>query len=179
MDATTTTTTTSLPENALRSLLFGVTLSSRAEDADCSIRTTGEQLDCVIREIVELLRTEHTSESRAFKQAERELSEVQSMPNSYASAIACKRSILLFAMWREPAFADRFRTSDPALVNDLTQRVLPVIAPSFLANLGQRPDSFVALCATLYTLWAGEPLALKPDWDAGAKSVPALSHSPS
>ena len=170
--------TTALPPNALHTLLFGGVLTARAEDADSSTQTTGEQLDCFIAEVVELLRTEHGEESRAFKQAERELSEIKSMSNSDPSSIACKRGILLFTIWREPTFSERFRASDAALVDDLTQRVLPIIAPSFLANLGQRPDSFVSLCATLYTLWDGVPLALKPGWDVSVGSAPVSSHLP-
>ena len=157
-----------LPPTTLHRLLFGEPLSDRdPEDGDASGRAVGESLDGVVSEIIELLREEHTNDSRAFRQAERELSEVRDMPNTDPNAIACKRGILLFTLWREPTFADRFRTSDGPLVADLTKRVLPVIAPPFLANLGQRPDSFVALCVTLSTLWAGEPFALVPVWDKG------------
>ena len=149
------------PVNTLRSLLFGDALSTRGGNA---IESVSEKLDDEIREIIGLLRAEHTDQSRAFKQAERELSEVKEMSNSDAS-VACKRGILLFAIWRDPDFAERFRASDSALVDDLTKRVLPVAAPSFLANLGQRPDAFVALVATLSILWSGEPMTLTPNWD--------------
>lgn len=76
------------------------------------------------------------------------------------AAVACKRGILLFALWRDPAVADRFRVTDAALINDLQTRVLPLAGPLFLANLGQRPDAFVALCATMTALWPGEPFRI-------------------
>ena len=166
------------PKDALWQMLFGDPLSTRACKAGENAQNTVDQLNCAIVEIIQLLRAEHGNESRAFKQAERELCEVRDMQNCGDVAVACKRGIVLFTLWREPVFADRFRSSDSKLVRDLTQRILPVIAPSFLANLGQRPDAFVALCCTLYVLWAGEPMALKPGWEMEHAGVPGSCRLP-
>ena len=147
---------------SLRRLLFGSPLSDRADRGyDPAI----EHLDGVVRELIEMLRAEHGEASRAFKQAERELGDVLAMEGAVDgraddAAVACKRGILLFALWRDPAVADRFRKTDAALVADLQTRVLPLAGPLFLANLGQRPDAFVALCATMTELWPGEPFRM-------------------
>ena len=158
----------------LRALLFGSPMCGRADDARASTHAIGERLDALVDDVVELLRGEHTDASRAFRQAEREIAEIRAMPADDPHAVACKRGVVLFALWREPSFAARFSSSaadaaDAALLADLTARVLPLAAPSFLQNLGQRPDSFAALCATLCTLWPAEPLALKPGWERGEK----------
>lgn len=144
----------------LSDLLLGDSFTRRDSN---SCEETGDKLDGVIRQILELLCEEHTHESRAFRQAEREMTEVMKMPNNQASSIACKRGVVLFALWREPSFAPRFHSSpaEQEFLDDLQVRVLPVAGPVFMANLGQRPDSFVALCATLHRLWPKQPLVLR------------------
>ena len=164
-----------MPVGELRALLFGTVVCDRPDDASACSQAVGEGLNALLAELVLLLKDEHTDESRAFRQAERELAEVQKMPSGSAHAVACKRGVVLFALWREPAFAERFRASDDALVADLTTRVLPIVAPMFLANLGQRPDTFVAMCATLCTLWAGEPLALRPGWQRSGSTAVVIT----
>lgn len=147
---------------SLSRLLFGSPLSARAARGyDPAI----DHLDGVVRELIELLRAEHGDASRAFKQAERELGDVLATEGAVDgraddAAVACKRGILLFALWRDPAVADRFRKTDATLLDDLQTRVLPLVGPLFLANLGQRPDAFVALCATMTALWPGEPFCI-------------------
>lgn len=147
---------------SLSRLLFGSPISVRAARGyDPAI----DHLDGVVRELIEMLRAEHGDASRAFKQAERELGDVLAMEGAVDgraddAAVACKRGILLFALWRDPDVADRFRATDAALLDDLQTRVLPLVGPLFLANIGQRPDAFVALCATMTTLWPGEPFCI-------------------
>ena len=151
----------------LRRLLLGPPLSERPDDPAEATRAVGDELDRMLTDLIELLRVEHTDESRAFRQAERELTDVISLPADDNDAVACKRGVLLFALWREPGFASRFERTDGALLADLRERVLPVIGPGYLANLGQRPDSLTSLCVVLTTLWPNEALALKPAWEAG------------
>lgn len=151
----TATTAAALAPHTLRNLLFGSPFSDRGGGGDPAVL---QHLDCFLDEVVELLRAEHGDGSRAFRQAERELADVRRMPIHCPHAVACKRGILLYALWKEKEFGERFRASDAALVEDLCTRVLPVVGPAFVANLGQRPDTFVALCAVLSLMWSEEPL---------------------
>lgn len=162
-----------MESGSLSRLLFGSPFSVReARGYDPAI----DHLDGVVREVIELLRAEHGESNRAFLQAERELGDVLALegaPNGRADddAVACKRGILLYAIWRDPAVADRFRATDGALLDDLQTRVLPLVGPLFVANLGQRPDAFVSLCATMTLLWPGEPFRIpvaRPSADAEA-----------
>jgi hypothetical protein len=143
---------------SLRRLLFGSPLSERGPDGrDPAIA----YLDCVLRELIELLRAEHGDDSRAFRQAERELAGVIELDEGanaehLDTTVACKRGILLFALWRDPEIAKRFRATDAELLHDLQTRVLPLAGPVFLANLGQRPDGFVALCSVMHENWPNE-----------------------
>ena len=119
-------------------------------------------------DVLELLRAEHGNDSRAFRQAEREIADVRQMPIDCPHAVACKRGIVLYALWKEHPFRERFTASDPALLADLCDRVLPLAGPLFVANLGQRPDAFVALCATLSLLWTDEPMRIPPPRGGGS-----------
>jgi len=145
----------SMPANALRRLLFGAPFAERVDGIDPSVK----QLDCLLVELIELLRIEH-GPSVAFGQAERELTDIMKMSITDDKAVACKRAMLLFALWRDPEIAARFRQSDAALLEHLQTNVLPVVGPRYLAELGQRPDSFVHLCGVLSALWPMQPLCL-------------------
>lgn len=156
----------SMPKGALQRLLFGSPFSERTNGIDPAV----EQLDCLIDELIELLRIEH-GESVAFKQAERELSEVRSMPVTTDRGVCCKRAMLLFAIWRDEDVAARFRHSDAALLAHLEANVLPIVGPKYLSNLGQRPDSFVLLCNVLVSMWLNQPLCFEIDAAAAAGGV--------
>ena len=165
-EKTTTTTTIDdarLPPNFLNHLIFGSPFSHRhgGGSSDSLVDPISVQyLDMFLDEIVSILRAEHGCDSRAFRQAERELYDVRHMPVNCPHAIACKRGVVLYALWKEPCFKNRFAASDPELVRDLCDRVLPLIGPPFIANLAQRPDAFVALCATIATMWQGENIRI-------------------
>lgn len=150
-----------LPPNVLRHILFGSPFSDRGSGDPAVDPAVSQHLDCFLDDVIELLRAEHGNDSRAFRQAERELFDVRQMPIDCPHAVACKRGILLYALWKEEPFRERFRASDPALLADLCDRVLPLAGPPFVANLGQRPDAFVALCATLALLWTDEPMRMQ------------------
>lgn len=157
--------------DSLHCLLFGSPLSGRlAHGRDPLVAA----LDDVLCELIEMLRVEHGCENMAFRQAERELVDVLKMdgtaededgvvvnvPELLDAAVACKRAVLLFAIWRDPVIVDRFIDSDGALLMDLQTRVLPLVGPLFLANIGQRPDAFVALCATIVSMWSNEQFCI-------------------
>ena len=155
-----------MPKNALQRLLFGSPFSERTDGIDPAV----EQLDCLIDELIELLRIEH-GESVAFKQAERELSEVKSMPMTNDRGVFCKRAVLLFAIWRDRDVAVRFRHSDAELLAHLEENVLPIVGPKYLSNLGQRPDSFVLLCSVLVGMWMNQRLCLELDASAAEGGI--------
>jgi len=136
---------------ALQRLLFGSPFCERTDGFDPATA----QLDGIIDALVEFLRLEHGSECPGFRQAEREIADVRAMPCDIDAAIFAKRALLLFGLWRDPAFGDRFKATDSALLADLRTRILPIAAPPFLNNLGQTPDSFVRLCAVIRTQWEG------------------------
>jgi hypothetical protein len=162
----------SLPPNVLRHILFGSPFSDRGASDTTVDPAVYQHLDCFLDDVLELLRVEHGNDSRAFRQAERELADVRQMPIDCPHAVACKRGILLYALWKEEPFRERFRASDPSLLADLCGRVLPLAGPLFVANLGQRPDAFVALCATLALLWTDEAMRIQlPDGGGGAEGV--------
>ena len=104
--------------------------------------------------------------------AEDEEGVVVNVPELLDAAIACKRAVLLFAIWRDPKLVDRFLETDGALLGDLQTRVLPLVGPLFLANIGQRPDAFVALCATIIALWSDEQFCIPGQLEgSGAHSL--------
>jgi len=147
--------TTKLPKDSLKWVLFGSPFSNRSSD---SIDPSTSELNSLLSDIVRMLEREH-GRTVNFRQTERELENIKSYPLTSDSNICCKRAMLLFALWKEPEFAAKFKESDGALVEDLTKRVLPLIAPPFVENLGQRPDSFVCLCSTLCLLYTDEGIS--------------------
>lgn len=159
-----------IPDGALRRLLFGAPFAERAGGVDPSLG----QLDCLLGDLIELLRGEHGTASRAFGQAEREITDAARAASDVDRCAAAKRGLLLFALWRDPELAARFEASDAQLLAQLRAHVLPVVGPMYLSNLGQRPDSFVYLCAVLTALWGGMALAVpEPTGGACAANAPA------
>jgi hypothetical protein len=152
-------------------MLFGSPMSDRVDGVDPWIGALDDLLD----DLLELLRAEHGSKSRAFLQAERELGEAYQYDVELERTVAVRRGIVLYALWRDPQLGEPFEESDGELLQQLDY-VLPIAGPLFLANLGQRPDSFVALCATLVTLWPNYLLCLpRPEAPIEPPSVVATS----
>jgi hypothetical protein len=64
--------------------------------------------------------------------------------------------MILYALWREPNFRSVFKADgDQAFIADLCDRVLPIASPSYLRGVGQRPDTYVQICALMHSVWAG------------------------
>ena len=151
-----------MQNGSLKRLLFGSPFSDRAADGtDPAI----EHLDCLLRDLIEMLREEHGTDCRAFRQAEREMVDVLNLSNGANgeftdAAVACKRGLLMYAIWRNPEIAKRFESTDADLLADLQRRVLPLIGPVFLANLGQRPDAFISICSVMSEMWCAEDFTL-------------------
>ena len=94
------------------------------------------------------------------------------------AAVACKRGILLFAIWRLPEWSNSYFSDDEVVLADLQRRILPLIGPLFLANIGQRPDAFVAMVGTMHRLWTGKSSRahkLDRTWIVPLGSVMALA----
>ena len=141
----------------LASLLFGSPLSNRNAFDDCV-----PGLDAALEDLIAFLKAEHAS-SRAFLSAEREIMEIVMLKGRendeivhLDAAVACKRGILLFAIWRLPEWSNSYFAGDEVVLADLQRRILPLIGPLFLANIGQRPDAFVAMVGTMHRLWTVE-----------------------
>ena len=136
----------------LRALLFGEPLTARER---LYPEELGEELNACLRGVM-LILAEEVGECDALDQARLEWSRIISMEADYAG-LAAKRAALLFALHREEAVRECFVRSDPELLEDLRDRVLPMTIPSFLAGMGQSPDALVALVTLLVEL-PGEAL---------------------
>jgi hypothetical protein len=51
-----------------------------------------------------------------------------------------------------------FAALEPELVADLTERVLPLVVPPFVAGMAQNPDALVVAALTLLDSWPGEEI---------------------
>ena len=140
----------------LRALLFGEPLTARER---LYPEELGEELNACLRGVM-LILAEEVGECDALDQARLEWSRIISMEADYAG-LAAKRAALLFALHREEAVRECFVRSDPELLEDLRDRVLPMTIPSFLAGMGQSPDALVALVTLLVELWPDEPMGME------------------
>lgn len=142
-------------EWTLGQMLFGKPLSARGEgDAQelCDALNRGLQI------AMEVLSWE-VGPCDALEQARLEWNRVVQMPATLAG-ISAKRAALLFAMHRIPALEAAFALNEPALVQDLRTRVLPIAIPSFVAGMGQCPEQLMLLVTTLTQLWPNEPMGI-------------------
>jgi len=141
---------------------MGSALSARgAGGAGCEDAVL-EGLNTHIEAVRALLRRVHGTE-RDAEQADQELKALRALQMD-ASGATCKRALLLFACHREPDVAAHFLrfNAGRAFAQDMTDRVLPFLAPRFIANQCQSPDSFVILSLVLAEMWEGEPLGNWP-----------------
>lgn len=145
-------------KDELRALLFGGPLSRRENELE-ERESLRADLDACLRGVM-LLVADEVGECDALEQARLEWMRIVSMDADYAG-IACKRAALLFALHREPSVRAGFADSDPELVADLRDRVLPMTIPSFVAGMGQSPEALLVLVQTLCELWPGEAMGME------------------
>ena len=143
------------PKDELRGLLFGQPLLARER---LQPEALANDLNACLRGAM-LILAEDVGECDALDQARLEWNRIVDMDPT-VEGIAAKRAALLFALHREPGVRESFAGSDPELVSDLQDRVLPMAIPSFVAGMAQNPDALVALVCTLCELWPGEPLGM-------------------
>ena len=141
------------PPNELRTLLFGSPLSNRTDADPEELAAT---LDECLRAVMVLLE-ERVGLSEALEQTNMEFRRLMRTPVT-AGGIAARRAALLFALHQEEAIRAHFARTDPELVKDLAERVLPMTIPSFVAGMAQAPDALVVLVTLLVELWPGEPM---------------------
>ena len=146
------------PKDELRGLLFGRPLLARER---LQPEALANDLNACLRGAI-LILAEDVGECDALNQARLEWSRIIDLAPT-VEGIAAKRAALLFALHKERGVRESFAGSDPELVADLEQRVLPMAIPSFVAGMGQNPDALVALVCTLCELWPGEPMGMDLD----------------
>tara|TARA_B100000787_G_scaffold169723_1_gene161959 strand:- start:1682 stop:2149 length:468 start_codon:yes stop_codon:yes gene_type:complete len=150
------------PKDELRGLLFGKPLLARER---LQPEALANDLNACLRGAM-LILAEDIGECDALDQARLEWFRIVDMPAT-VHGIAAKRAALLFALHKEVGVRESFAGSDPELVADLEQRVLPMAIPSFVAGMSQTPDALVALVCTLCELWPGEPMGMGLEEDTG------------
>ncbi len=133
----------------LRELLFGKPLSDRGEG---DVAELDEELSACMHGVQDLFLTE-VGEGEALQQAVLEWGRVSEHGASFQS-IAAKRAALLFALHVFAEVRDHFRATDAELVADLEGRVLPLLMPRFVAELGQTPEALVVCTSLLVQLWS-------------------------
>ena len=153
----------SLPTGTLAWLLHGQPLSERPLEGGSSKDTAMYGiLDDLLSEIVQMLDS-YKMDSVHWDSLRNEIDTVCSMRNT-EEGLQCKRCLLLYSISVEPELQKRFYQSDPELMQDLVSRVFPLVVPMLLKNVGQRPDSFVAMISVLCNLWEGVAFAFPPLW---------------
>ena len=155
----------------LERMLVGCPFSERHQGID----PDAAKLETTLRELVDFLENEHGAASRGFVQAKTEILTLLDYEADVDSSTACKRAVLMFALWRDPAFGDRFEESDGAFLARL-RRHLPIACPPFLANLAQAPDALVALCVVLAQLWGDNTLCFPREDAPGAHLKGTVGH---
>mgnify|MGYP001290145521 CR=1 FL=1 len=132
----------------LRRLLFGDPITRRRTSA------LVENLDDCLRAVLVLLEHE-VGQTDGLEQTKLEWGRVIAMGSGYRE-LCCKRAALLYALHREPSIAAHFALTDPELVADLQDRVLPLTIPNFVQTMSQTPDALVLLVGCLASMWPGE-----------------------
>ena len=139
----------------LRKLLLGTPLGDREEEQEIK-----EELNEHLLGLLDLIPKSY-GESDACKQAVIEVGRVVEM-----DSVACKRAMLLYALYAEKEVCDYWRSSQTDgssnLARDLKSRVLPFTCPRFFKNSCQAPETFVLLSMVMSEMWQGETLGNWP-----------------
>ena len=136
-------------------LLFGSEISKRSEHTgDESVRDLRECIGMCIETMKRRM-----GDSPAAEDAVIEWENVLRFVDgrSRRGAHVLRAGLLLF-LFRESSVASYFARREPGLVRDLTERVLPLLMPRFLANMAQSPDVLVTSVFMVCTMWDGVPI---------------------
>lgn len=136
-------------------LLFGSEIVNRSEEeGDESV----QDLETCIGMCIETVRME-LGDSCAAEDAATEWENVLRFVDAknLRGAHVLRAGLLIF-LCREPAIALHFARREPGLVKDLTERVLPMLMPRFLANMAQSPDVLVTSVLMMCLMWDGVPI---------------------
>jgi hypothetical protein len=116
-------------------------------------------LDFLNENYVEMCRS-HTI--LATKEIRRTAQHLDDLTNA-KDRIVCKQAMLLFSYYMEPeAVCETNGWSDSTrkrvMVEDVKQRVLPLVIPNFVDRLCQTPDELIRMVAVLCVMWPDEPI---------------------
>ena len=128
-------------------------------------KALNEEMNDVLRRLGNHIRKVYGSKPSARMAAEEieEMAEIEGTPNG----IMCKRGAMLYALTKEPEMVEHFAALEEEgakglNVRDLTERVLPWLAPRFVKHSCQAPDAFVMACLVMSEMWRGEKLGNWP-----------------
>ena len=151
-------------QGGIRPLLMGPALNDR--ECDSTVR----RLDAHVEALLDLLPQVYGN-TEACRQAKMELARVLKMPSD-RDGVWCRRAALLYGVACEKELAAFLAGQEGggagggrSYTEDLHERVLPFVAPRFMRNSCQAPDTFAVLCTVLAEMWPGEPLG---NWPRGA-----------
>jgi hypothetical protein len=128
------------------------------------MRKDANVLDSHIAGVANLVWREYPIGDTDMTMVLQDIESIRSAPASSAAGMTSKRAMMLLAIYLEDAVA--LHLAEPtsngvvSFTEDMSARVLPVLAPELLRTLCQRPDHFVRIAAVLHTMWGGESLQL-------------------
>lgn len=137
-----------------------------------------EALDVHLDTVATFLKNSYPIDDIDMETALREVASVRAMNSQTKAGLACKRALLLFAMYMESEVAEHFVTrggADGRLATDLRARVLPKLVPTYVANMCQQPDVFVRMVSVMHEMWPLEAFgsqAAQPATHAGPAAPP-------
>ena len=103
---------------------------------------------------------EEVGEGAAFEQTKLEWSNVlKNVTADTVQGAVARRAALLLFLFKVPAVEAHYRRLEPELVDDLMTRVLPLLIPRFVHNMGQTPDALVMSTIVLVDMWKGVRIA--------------------
>lgn len=149
-------------------MLCGPTLTKRrvCED-DTWAKGWENHLDMHIRAMLDFLNENYVEMCRshtilATKEIRRTAQHLDDLTNA-KDRIVCKQAMLLFSYYMEPeAVCETNGWSDSTrkrvMVEDVKQRVLPLVIPNFVDRLCQTPDELIRMVAVLCVMWPDEPI---------------------
>lgn len=116
-------------------------------------------LDLVHRNYVEMCRSHTNLATREMRSVTQNLNELTDVRDR----IVCKQAMLLFSYYMEPeAVCVTHGCSDGTrkrvMIEDVKQRVLPLVIPNFVDRLCQTPDELIRMVAVLCVMWPDEPI---------------------
>ena len=109
-------------------------------------------------------------EENTWRYTKLELEKVRDMKAS-AIGLECKLCLFFYSLSMEPRMQALFEKSDKVLLDDLKNRVFPLLIPRLVRNVGQRPDAFLSSLVVMTEMWPGVAFSLSPKWEGVQEGV--------